>query len=129
MLINLSSMHQGGDASLKNIDQCGYGDSKLHNIMLALWFAKRFGDRVASNSIDPGWVATKMGGSGAPDDIDAAVDTYVMLAEGKGAAEGQTGKHWYQKRERSFKSAAADQEKQNQLISILQNISGTEPPK
>ncbi|KAH8198082.1 hypothetical protein TruAng_007754 [Truncatella angustata] len=70
-----SGMHQGGDASLRNIERCGYSDSKLHNIMLAFWFSRRFGNKVACNSMDPGWVATKMGGSSAPDDIDAAVDT------------------------------------------------------
>ncbi|KAK6063420.1 oxidoreductase [Seiridium cupressi] len=124
-----SSMHQSGDASLRNIEQCGYSDSKLHNVMLAFWFARRFGGRVASNSMDPGWVATKMGGSGAPDDIGAAVDTYVMLAEGKGTAEGKTAKHWYQKREKSSKSAAADEQKQNQLIGLLQDLSGVKPPE
>lgn len=117
-------MHQGGDASLRDIEKCGYSDSKLHNIMLALWFARHFGNRAVSNSLDPGWVATKMGGSSAPDDINAAVDTYVMLAEGTGAAEGQSGKHWYQKRERSYKSAAADEKKQDRLIEILRDISG-----
>ncbi|KAI0153714.1 short chain dehydrogenase [Pestalotiopsis sp. NC0098] len=124
-----SSMHQGGDGSLSNIEQCRYSDSKLHNIMLAFWFAKKFGAGVASNSMDPGWVPTKMGGSGAPDDIDAAVDTYVMLAEGKGAAEGQTGKYWYQKREKSCKSDASDEKKQDHLIQLLQEISGVSPPR
>ncbi|KAF7522537.1 hypothetical protein G7054_g12105 [Neopestalotiopsis clavispora] len=98
-----SSMHQGGDASLSNIEQCGYSDSKLHNIMLASWFTRKFGPGVTCNSMDPGWVPTKMGGSGAPDDINAAVDTYVLLAEGKGAAEGQSGKYWYQKRQKNAK--------------------------
>jgi len=125
-----SSMHQGGDASLKNIEQCGYSDSKLHNIMLACWFAKCFKERgVACNSLDPGWVPTKMGGSGAPDDIGAAVDTYVMLAEGKGAADGQTGKYWYQSRERNFKVAASEEEKQEKLLGLLQGISGVMAPK
>lgn len=121
-------MHQGGDASLKNIEHCSYSDSKLHNIMLALWFSKRFGNEVASNSMDPGWVATKMGGSGAPDDIDAAVATYIMLAEGEGPAKDQSGKHWYQRLEMRFKSAAADEQKQSQLIGLLKGLSGVEPP-
>lgn len=122
-------MHQGGDASLSNIEQCGYSDSKLHNIMLASWFAKKFGPGVTCNSMDPGWVPTKMGGSGAPDDINAAVDTYVLLAEGKGAAEGQSGKYWYQKRQKNAKAAALDEQKQDHLIKLLQDISGVSPPK
>ncbi|KAI0130372.1 short chain dehydrogenase [Xylariales sp. AK1849] len=122
-----SQMHQSGDASLRNIEQSSYSDSKLHNIMLAFWFARHFGTKVACNSMDPGWVATKMGGAGAPDDIDAAVETYAMLAEGKGAAQGQTGKYWYQSGERKFKTAAGDEQKQNQLIGILQDMSGIKP--
>jgi len=30
-----SQLHQGGDASLRNLKHCGYGDSKLHNTMMA----------------------------------------------------------------------------------------------
>jgi NAD(P)-dependent dehydrogenase (short-subunit alcohol dehydrogenase family) len=120
-------MHQGGDASLKNIEQCGYSDTKLHNTMFAFWFAKHFGPNVTCSSLDPGWVPTKMGGPGASDDINAAIDTYVMLAEGAGAAQGQTGKHWYQKRERGAKQAASDAQKQENLIKIMQEITGVSP--
>ncbi|KAI1850998.1 hypothetical protein JX266_003663 [Neoarthrinium moseri] len=123
-----SSMHQGGDVTLRDIERCSYSDSKLHNVMLAFWFSRHFGSQVACNSMDPGWVPTKMGGSGAPDDINAAVDTYVMLAEGSRAAEGQTGKYWYQCRERTFKSAASDKQKQDQLIGLLHGKSGVQPP-
>jgi NAD(P)-dependent dehydrogenase (short-subunit alcohol dehydrogenase family) len=125
-----SSMHQGGDASLKNIEQCGYSDSKLHNIMLAGWFAKRWrGRHVVCNSLDPGWVPTKMGGSGASDDIGAAVDTYMMLAEGSGAASDQTGKYWYHSRERSCKVAAGELERQDKLVELLRDISGVRAPE
>lgn len=35
-LVFLSSqLHQGGDSSLRNLKSCGYGDSKLHNTMMA----------------------------------------------------------------------------------------------
>ncbi|KAI2632474.1 NAD(P)-binding protein [Hypomontagnella submonticulosa] len=123
-----SVLHQGGDPSLRNIQQCSYNDSKLHNILLAFWFARRLANKgVTSNALTPGWVPTKLGGRGAPDDIDAAVDTYVMLAEGSGTAEGKTGKYWYQRRETSYSSAADDEARQNQLIQILGEISGVKP--
>ncbi|KAK6955183.1 hypothetical protein Daesc_002814 [Daldinia eschscholtzii] len=134
-----SGMHKGGDPSLRNIQECSYSDSKLHDVLLAFWFARRFANRgVLSNALSPGWVPTKMGGSKAPDNIDAAVDTYVLLAEGSGAAEGQTGKYWYQTRacssggsghETSYLQALDDEAIQDQLIQTLEEISGVKPPE
>lgn len=127
-LVYLSSqLHNSGDPSLRNLQNASYGDSKLHNIMFAKGFARKFPD-VECNSIDPGWVKTKMGGSAASDDIDAAVDTYVGLAEGEGWAKGQTGKHWYQCRERSFKSGAGDEQTQERLFTELEKIGGVQIP-
>ncbi|KAI0384855.1 NAD(P)-binding protein [Hypomontagnella monticulosa] len=128
-----SHLHQSGDPSLRNIQQCSYGDSKLHDVLLAFYFARRLANKgVKSNVLNPGWVPTKLGGGNAPEDIDAAVDTYVMLAEGSGAAEGKTGTYWYQRRERSskgsgYKSAADDEARQDQLIQALGEISGIKP--
>jgi NAD(P)-dependent dehydrogenase (short-subunit alcohol dehydrogenase family) len=60
-----SGLHSGGDTSLSDIvwqqrgekawsDMQGYSDSKLHNIILAKVFARRWPE-VESNSLDPGW--------------------------------------------------------------------------
>ncbi|KAI1780888.1 NAD(P)-binding protein [Hypoxylon cercidicola] len=132
-----SGMHHGGDASLRNLQGTTYSDSKLHNIMLSFYFARRLADKgVLSNALNPGWVPTKMGGWSAPDDIDAAIDTYVLLAEGTGAAEGVTGKYWYQSRygaskssgrDTGYKSAADDEARQNQLVEALGEVSGVQP--
>lgn len=123
-----SGLHSGGDPSLRDLRNCGYGDSKLHNILLAFAFARKWEGKVASNAMDPGWVPTKMGGASAMDDIDAAVDTYVMLAEGSGAAEGMTSKYWYQGRTRSCKAAASDVKVQDKLLRELETISGVKVP-
>ena len=45
-----------------------YSDSKLFVAVLAAAVARHPPD-VFSNAVDPGWVATKMGGPGAPDDL------------------------------------------------------------
>jgi len=66
-----------------------------------------------------------MGGPGASDDIGAAVDTYVMLAEGG----VPSGKHWYHCKERSFQKAAADEQIQEKLLQELKRISGVSIPK
>lgn len=130
-LVFLSSqMHHSGDPSLKNIQECGYSDSKLHNTMMAFAFAKKMeGKGCLVNSIDPGWVKTKMGGASASDDIGAGVDTYVLLAEGKGKAEGVTGKHWYQSQFRRFQQETADEATQEKLLKQLEEISGIKVPE
>lgn len=123
-LIFLSSqMHQSGDPSLQNLQSCGYSDSKFHNTALAFYFAKKFpGCEV--NSLDPGWVQTKMGGPGASDDIQKSIESYVMLAEGC----NKTGEHWYHSRPRSWKKEAGDASLQEKLIKELENVSGISPP-
>src|SRR6516225_1108227 len=77
-LVYLSSgMHQHADANLDDIlwrkrrwnGSTAYAESKLHDAMLAFAVARRWPD-VLSNALEPGWVATRMGGPGAPDDID-----------------------------------------------------------
>ena len=80
-LIYLSSgMHRGGTSSLRDIDWVerrwdasqAYSDSKLYVTALAFAGARRWPD-VFSNAVDPGWVPTKMGGPGAPDDLRRAI--------------------------------------------------------
>ena len=70
-LVYLSSgMHRGGSSSLRDIDWSerrwnssqAYSDSKLYLTALAFAVARRWPD-VLSNAVDPGWVATKMGGA------------------------------------------------------------------
>jgi len=81
-------MHHGADANLDDVlrrqrrwsGSDAYAESKLHDAMLAFaFFARRWPD-VLSNSLEPGWVPTKMGGPAAPDDIDQAHRTQVWLA-------------------------------------------------
>ncbi len=71
-LIYLSSgLHRGADASLSDLNwekrawngMRAYADTKLHDAMLARAVARRWSD-VLSNAVEPGWVATKMGGPG-----------------------------------------------------------------
>src|SRR6202142_2118011 len=76
-LVYLSSgMHERANANLDDIlwrkrpwdGSTAYAESKLHDVMLAFTVA-RLWPNVLSNALTPGWVATKMGGAGAPDDI------------------------------------------------------------
>lgn len=120
-------MHAGGDGSLKNVTSCGYGDSKLHDIMLSFAFARHLKGVDEVNVLDPGWVPTKIGGASAPDDINASVATYVALAEGV----GRTGEYWGPgaTKGRRHQPAAGDVDTQEKLLSELAHISGVHPPE
>ena len=76
-LVYLSSgMHHDANANLDDIlwkkrrwdGSVAYAESKLHDVMLAFAIARRWPD-VFSNSLEPGWVPTKMGGASAPGDM------------------------------------------------------------
>ena len=87
-LVFLSSgMHHGGDPDLTDLQWTrrgwsgtqAYADSKLFDVVLALALARRW-PGVLSNAVEPGWVPTKMGGPGAPDDLALGADTQAWLA-------------------------------------------------
>jgi NAD(P)-dependent dehydrogenase (short-subunit alcohol dehydrogenase family) len=123
-----SGLHQGGKLRLDSLEGSQYDDSKLHDIMLAKAFARRW-PGVESNAVDPGWVPTKMGGSGATGNIEESVKTFVMLALGEGAAKGKTGRYFYNSKEKPCLEAANDEAAQDGLLKRLAEISGVEVPQ
>ena len=52
---------------------------QILDVLIAFAVARRWPD-VLSNALEPGWVATRMGGANAPDDLDQAHRTQVWLA-------------------------------------------------
>jgi NAD(P)-dependent dehydrogenase (short-subunit alcohol dehydrogenase family) len=58
-----------------------YAESKLCDVLLAFAVARRWQD-VQSNALEPGWVATKMGGPSAPDNLHQGCVTQAWLATG-----------------------------------------------
>jgi NAD(P)-dependent dehydrogenase (short-subunit alcohol dehydrogenase family) len=136
-LIYLSSgMHSGGELVLDDLQwkrrrwsgAQAYSDSKLMDAMLAFAVARRWPD-VASNAVTPGWVATKMGGPGAPDDLDAGADTQVWLAVGDEPEALASGRYLYHRREREHHPAVADTRAQDALIAALEQRSGVALPE
>jgi NAD(P)-dependent dehydrogenase (short-subunit alcohol dehydrogenase family) len=135
-LIYLSSgLHRSGDISLEDLNwerrpwqgAAAYSDSKLHDVLLAFAVARRWPD-VLSNALEPGWVPTKMGGPGAPDDLDAAHRTQVWLAVSEDAAARVSGSYFYHLRPRSPHSAVFDEERQEKLIDACYRFSGVRLP-
>jgi len=135
-LVYLSSgLHKGGDASLKDLawehrpwqGQQAYSDTKLHDVLLAFAIARRWPD-VLSNALEPGWVATKMGGPGAPDDLDAGHRTQVWLAVSTDPAAMVTGEYFFHLRPRTPNPAARDADRQEKLLEACKRFSGVDLP-
>ena len=135
-LVYLSSgMHHGGDPDLSDLEwkrrqwsgAQAYSDSKLFDLTLAFAVARRW-PGVRSNAVDPGWVATKMGGRGAPDDLDLGADTQAWLATSDDPAAAVTGGYFYHRREREFDSAAADVGLQDGLLEVCAELTGVSLP-
>lgn len=127
-LVYLSSgMHLHGKAHLNffksNVDRLTYSDSKLHVVMLALAVARRWKD-VYANAVDPGWVPTKMGGAGAPDNLQKGYETQVWLAASNDANAKVSGRYFYHQRERAPNSEARDIATQDKLLELCGEITG-----
>ncbi|MEY9857913.1 NAD(P)-dependent dehydrogenase (short-subunit alcohol dehydrogenase family) [Catenulispora sp. GAS73] len=132
-LIYLSSgMARGGDPDLSDPQWTGrrwsgsqaYSDSKLFDVLLAFGVARRWPD-VLSNSVEPGWVPTKMGGRGAPDDLDQGPVTQAWLAVSDDEAALVTGRHFYHQRERFVSPEAQDAAVQDALLDYCAELTGT----
>jgi hypothetical protein len=79
---------------------------------------------VFSNAVEPGWVATKMGGPGATDDLDAGHRTQVWLAVSDDPAAKVTGEYFYHMRLRAPIPATRDVDKQEILLGACKRLSG-----
>jgi NAD(P)-dependent dehydrogenase (short-subunit alcohol dehydrogenase family) len=119
-LIYLSSgMHLSGTAKIDRLDKVTYSDTKLHMVLLAKAVARLWPD-VQANAVDPGWVPTKMGGAGAPDDLQKGYETQVWLA----THDGASGKYYYHQKETRYNPAADDIGLQNGLLSVCEALTG-----
>jgi NAD(P)-dependent dehydrogenase (short-subunit alcohol dehydrogenase family) len=136
-LIYLSSgMHHHADANLDDIlwtqrrwnGSNAYAESKLHDAMLGLAVARRWPD-VFSNSLEPGWVPTKMGGAGAPDDMQQAHLTQAWLAAGDQPQAKVTGGYFYHLRPLAPNPQARNTALQDRLIAICAELSGVPLPR
>ncbi|WP_116126785.1 SDR family NAD(P)-dependent oxidoreductase [Lewinella sp. IMCC34183] len=105
-----------------------YADSKLLIATFALAVDRRW-PAVRSNAIDPGWVPTKMGGKGAPDDLEQGYATQVWLAEGASAEARTSGRYLYHKGDGQLQDIARDPGKQNELINQCEQVTGVRFPE
>jgi hypothetical protein len=129
-------MHERASANLDDIlwrkrkwdGSSAYAESKLHDVLLAFAVARLWPDML-SNAMTPGWVPTKMGGTGAPDDINQAHLTQTWLATSDDAEAKTTGGYFYHLQRRGPNPEAKDVALQDRLLGICKEISGVDLPR
>lgn len=123
-----SSMHRGGGTDLGGLERAdaSYSDTKLWVTALSLALAARWPE-ASIHSVDPGWVPTRMGGSGAPDDLEQGHLTQTWLATHDPDAP-RTGGYWHHRRSQSPARAAADPQFQDALLAALELRTGVALP-
>lgn len=98
-VINVSS----GVSSLANMGTYApaYSISKTALNAVTKQFAGALKEHnIAVNCVDPGWVQTDMGGSGANRSVEKGAETIVWLATD--APQSETGKFWHDKQEATW---------------------------
>ena len=132
-LIYLSSgMHLGGHARLdtftKDITRINYSDSKLHVLMISMAVSRKWSE-VYSNAVDPGWVPTKMGGRGAPDNLQQGYETQAWLAVSDDDKAKVTGRYFHHKREVRYNPESTDVLLQEKFLKVCEEITGVAFPQ
>jgi len=127
-LVYLSSgTHRGGRADLAHLDRPTYGDTKLFDAVLAAAVARRWPD-VRSNAVDPGWIRTRMGGPGAPGDLDQGSATQIWLATSDDPAALVSGRYFLDRREQRPAAGVEDVAFQDALVAALAERTGVPLP-
>ena len=104
-----------------------YADSKLCDIALALVMAQRYPSTV-STAVCPGWVRTRMGGSGAPTDVRTGAATQVWLAASDDADAQISGRFMRHMHELPIPEGAREPSLQDGLIAACRSLSGVPLP-
>jgi len=131
-LVYLSSgMHHSAEANLDDLlwtkrpwrGAQAYAESKLYDAMLAFAVA-RIWPKVRSNALEPGWVATRMGGPGATGDLSKGHITQAWLAVSNDALALSSGEYFFHKMLRAPNPAAKDERLQRGLLDACARLSG-----
>jgi NAD(P)-dependent dehydrogenase (short-subunit alcohol dehydrogenase family) len=121
-----SGMHLQGSANMGK-NSYSYSDSKLHNLILSMTVSRHWAD-VYSNAVDPGWVPTKMGGHGAPDNLEEGYQTQVWLAVSNDKEARVSGRYFHHKREDHYLPVANDAKVQEKFLAMCEQVTGVHFP-
>jgi hypothetical protein len=106
------------EATTQGID----ADSKLFDVILAFAVARHW-PTVLSNALEPGWVPTRMGGRGAPDDLALGSVTQAWLAVSNDSAAIATGRYFYHQQLRPALAVALDVRLQDEFLAVRARLS------
>jgi len=131
-LVYLSSgLHLQGNPGLaflsNDTSHFNYADSKLQVLMLSMAVARKW-PAVYSNAVNPGWVPTKMGGPGAPDNLEKGFLTQAWLAVSNDAEAKVSGRYFHHQKEVHYLPVARDVFLQEKFIAFCEQISGVPFP-
>ena len=131
-LIYLSSdMHKDGRSKLDyfngDLHNINYSDTKLHVLILCKAVARKWSN-VYANTVNPGWVPTKMGGNAAPDDLKKGYETQVWLARSKDENAKVSGHYFYHQKQTGYNPEADDLQLHERFLNMCKEITGIEFP-
>ncbi|MFS2221410.1 SDR family NAD(P)-dependent oxidoreductase [Pantoea sp. B65] len=104
-----------------------YSESKFLDSVLAFSVARMWPE-VLSNTVDPGWVPTRMGGSGAPDDLHQGYLTQSWLAVSDEPAATVTGHHFHHMQQQQTNPDALNPAIQARFLARCKELTGVKLP-
>ncbi len=126
-----SGMHEGGRPNLESFttrtNRISYADTKLHVLLLCKAVARKWPD-VYANALNPGWVPTKMGGRGAPDNLQKGYATQVWLSASNDETAKVSGRYFYHQKETTYNRAADDVVLQERFLDLCKAVTGVSFP-
>ena len=130
-----SELHRRGDQTLDDLNwehrpwrgNQAYSDTKLHVALLAAAAARHFPSTIAT-ALEPGWVATKMGGAHATGDLAQAHLTQAWLATSDDPAATTSGGYFFHCAPRKPSGAMHDPLRQDRLLAACARLTGVAWP-
>ncbi|MDR8392643.1 hypothetical protein NC796_15920 [Aliifodinibius sp. S!AR15-10] len=92
-------------------------------VLLTKAVARRW-PNVYANAVDPSWVPTNMGGSGAPDDLQKGYQTQVWLAVNDEGNDNVSGRNFHHKKEADYHPQANNPAVQDKFLSLCEQVTG-----